>query len=96
MRGTTYYSCNAIAGIIAQAQSYDYKIITVREGVLGYGHMILLAPEDMRNYMMNVEIREQYVNEWSSAHRVRKFKKMSKRIQELIDKAEGGDDYAEV
>lgn len=78
------YSCMVVENLMQQAMDLDYEIIEIEEGSLGYGHMILLSN---REGWDNVEIQERYLNEWSSAHAIRKFHKISKRIQKLIDNA---------
>lgn len=76
------YSLSSVECLMHRCADLGYEIVEIAEGSLGYGHMILLAPND--DYM-NVEITEVYLNEWSSGHKIRKFSKISKRIQNLID-----------
>ena len=78
------YCLSAVEALMQRCADLDYEFIEIEEGVLGYGHLILLSHRD--DYM-NVEITEVALNEWSSAHRIRKFSKISKRIQKLIDDA---------
>ena len=78
------YSCVAVENLLQQAMDLDYEILQISEGSLGYGHMILLSH---REGWDNAEICERYLNESSSAHTIRKFSKISKRIQKLIDGA---------
>lgn len=72
---------SAVEGLMQKCADFDYEFIEIEEGVLGYGHMILLSHDDR---YMNVEIQERYLNCWSSTHYVRKFNKISKRQQKLI------------
>lgn len=76
------YSLSVVDDLMQRCADLGYEFVEVEEGSLGYGHMILLAPND--DYM-NVEITEVYLNEWSSGHKIRKFNKISKRIQKLIE-----------
>ena len=78
------YGCGVVEALMQRCMELDYEFIEIEEGSLGYGHMILLSHDE---HYMNVEIQEQYLNEWSSVHKVRKFNKISKRIQKLIDDA---------
>ena len=78
------YCLSAVESLMQRCADLDYEFIEIEEGVLGYGHLILLSHRD--DYM-NVEITEVALNEWSSAHKIRKFGKISKRIQKLIDDA---------
>lgn len=76
------YSLSVVDDLMQRCADLGYEFVEVEEGSLGHGHMILLAPND--DYM-NVEITEVYLNEWSSGHKIRKFNKISKRIQKLIE-----------
>lgn len=76
------YSCSVIADFLEVLTRDGYSLKTVKEGILGYGHIIALAPSAE---WQNVEIKEIALNEWSSAHTVRGFRKISKRIQDLLD-----------
>ena len=77
------YSTGTISQAIELLGSRGYEIINIEEGTLGHGHVICIAP-DKNHY--NVEIKEVYLNEWSSGHTVRNFAKPSKRIAELLEK----------
>ena len=76
------YSTNAAQQAIDFLAERGYEIITVDEGCLGLGHVICLSPDD-KHY--NVEIREKYLNCWSSAHTIRNFYKISGRIAKLLE-----------
>ena len=78
------YSSLAIERLLQYAMDNDYEILQIAEGSLGYGHMILLSHHENWD---NVEICEKFLTAWSSGHRVRKFQKISKRQQLLIDEA---------
>lgn len=75
------YSTGAVSDLIRQAEDLGYSVVTVQEGVLGHGHVFLMAPA---NYAGNIEIREVPLNEWSSAHTIRRFTKVSTRIATLL------------
>lgn len=72
---------NNIQALISKANELGYRIYQIEEGGVGYGHMLLIAPD--RNHW-SFEIKEQYLNHWSSDHDVRRFRKLSKRIEKLI------------
>ena len=78
------YGCMAVENLMQKCMDLDYEMIEISEGSLGYGHMILLSH---REGYYNVEVQEKYINEWSSGHRIRKFGRISKRQQKLIDGA---------
>jgi len=75
------YSTGTVSELIRRAQELGYYVVTVQEGVLGHGHVFLMAP---KNYSGNFEIREVPLNEWSSAHTIRRFTKVSSRIAALL------------
>lgn len=62
-----------------------YTSIQLREGVLGSGDFLCIAPDDKHYHFL---IREVYLNEWSSAHTIRRLSKISKALQNEIEKAE--------
>ena len=57
----------------------------VEEGTLGYGHIIMEPVSD--DYYW-IEIEEIYLNPWSSGHTVKRSRKASKRMLDLIEKAD--------
>lgn len=76
------WGASDVAKAISMLCDRGYQAVTVEEGSLGYGHVIMLAPDD-NHY--NVEIQEVYLNCWSSGHKIRNFRKISKRIEKLLD-----------
>ena len=64
---------------------HGYTSIQLREGVLGSGDFLCIAPDDKHYHIL---VREVYLNEWSSAHSVRRLSKISKALQKEIEKAE--------
>ena len=76
------YTLSVAEALIQRCVDLGYELIEVEEGTLGLGHIILLSHDD--DYM-NVEITETYLGPWSSGHKIRKFSKISKRIQKLIE-----------
>lgn len=55
--------------------------ITIKEGVLGYGTMILCYGENAKTFIIN----EVFINEWSSGHKVTAYNKMPKKYVKLIE-----------
>lgn len=78
------YTCNAISDIVEILLNSGYKYIQLREGSLGYGDAVLIAPDENKYHFV---IREVYLNEWSSGHTVRRCRTISKKLQAEIDKA---------
>lgn len=72
------YSCSVVSHLISTlVNDYGYEAVTLQEGVLGYGYMVLVSPsENMYNYI----IQEVPLNCWNSAHKVRKAATLSKKI----------------
>ena len=75
------YSLATLERLISDASSNGYTVVTVEEGSLGLGHMLLVAP---RSGLWSFEIKEIPRNQWSSDHTLRRFTKISKRIASLI------------
>lgn len=76
------YTLSSIDKLIHDCMEIGYAIETCREGVLGYGKVVLIAPDERH---WNFVITEVYLNEWSSAHSVRKCRTISKALQTEID-----------
>ena len=79
------YTCSAIAGLTANATGQGYELVQFRPESLGYGGFVLMAP---RPDWQNVVVEEVYLNEWSSAHKVRRCRKISKKLQKMIEEYE--------
>lgn len=62
---------------------HGYEFLEVEPGVLGYGESVLIAPDT--DYTGESEtqyhfvIREKYLNDWNSAHTIRRTSKLSKK-----------------
>lgn len=80
IRQPRLYGYDTIARFINDCIDAGYEYLEVSEGVLGAGHVLMLAPDGHSGY----EIRERVLNEWSSAHTVRHFTKISRRLENLI------------
>lgn len=81
----TIYSISSVENLILDALEMGYNMVQLREGVLGLGDIVLISPDD--NYY-NYVIREVVLNEWSSGQTVRRCRKISKALQEEINRAE--------
>ncbi len=82
------YSCSAIQNLIDKADALGYEMAPMSEGTLGYGSFVLIAPKcaNPKKYYPHIVVEEVYLNEWSSAHKVRKCKKISKALETRIQK----------
>ena len=77
------YTLSSIDKLINECMEAGYMMQTCHEGTLGYGKVVLVAPDE---HHWNFVITEVYLNEWSSAHSVRKCRTISKTIQMEIDR----------
>ena len=82
-------SCSAVQNLIDGAIARGWGYCPIREGPLGYGKFVLVAPKhpDERKVYMNIVVEEYFINERSSGHRVRRCAKLSKALQKEIQKA---------
>jgi len=76
------YDLHTIEDLISRCADNDYKIVQVEEGTLGLGHLLLVAPAPG---FWSFEIYEEARNQWSSWHKLRRFTRISKRVQALAD-----------
>ena len=84
----TGWSCSAVQNLIDEATKRGWEYDPIREGTLGYGKFVLIAPEhpNQEKIYMNIVVEEYYVNEWTSAHKVRRCAKLSKKLIAEIQK----------
>ena len=76
------YSYTAIDSLISTLENdYGYECCQIFEGTLGSGNWICVPPDDNHYYYI---VSEVYLNEWSSAHKVRKCSKLSKANEKLL------------
>ena len=78
------YTCKAAEQVIEHLMKIGYEYIQLAEGVLGIGDCVLLS-HDPNKY--NFLIREKYLNEWSSGQTIRRFAKVSGKLEEEIERA---------
>jgi hypothetical protein len=78
------YSWRDINDFINARIERVYEAVQLNEGVLGIGDWVLIAPDETK---WNFIIREVYLNEWSSAQKMTRCRKLSKAIQKEIQAA---------
>ena len=78
------YTCEAAQRAVEHLTNMGYEYIRLSEGVLGMGDCVLLS-HDPNKY--NFLIREKYLNEWSSGQTIRRFAKISEKLQNEIEQA---------
>jgi len=72
------YTLSAIENLIEKYINKGGEIITLSEGVLGYGKT-LLKGEGLKT----IVIIEKYVSDWSSTHTLRMYNKTPKKYLEI-------------
>ena len=75
------FDCTEIADLIERCEKIGYSCETLEGGVLGYGKIILWAPEGYKNMI----VREEPLNSWSSAHTIERFTDIYPELQKEID-----------
>lgn len=78
------YTYEAVDDMRDRLSGMGYTSIQLREGVLGSGDFVCIAPDEKHYHFI---VREVALNEWSSAHTVRRSGKISKALQAEIDEA---------
>lgn len=77
----TTYTCSAVEQLMNEYLNRDgAEILTIEEGTLGYGFMIMTAPK-----CKTTIVHEVYVNEWTSAHKIRMYNKCPKKYAKIIE-----------
>ena len=77
------YSSTAVQKLIEKYQDMGGEVLGISEGVLGWGQVLLY---DLSAKLCFFVIKEQFLNEWSSAHTIRKYHKIPKKYMNLIVK----------
>lgn len=78
------YSCKAVAELIDDYINRGGEVVTIEEGVLGYGITLLYdTREPMR--LKFIVIKEVYLNAWSSAHTIRQYNKIPQKYEKMLD-----------
>lgn len=85
----TLYTCTAVAEFInrytenCRKVNKEPNIVTLREGTLGYGNMVLMC-----DGFKTAIIQERYLNCWSSGHTIRLYNKTPKKYLMLVARKE--------
>lgn len=79
------YSCESIQRLINHYTESGGQILQIREGILGYGDLLLYS---QTGDLKTIVVRESFLNEWSSAHTIRIYNKCPKKYQRLIEEME--------
>lgn len=79
------YTISSTEQFVDEMMEKGWEYIQIREGVLGLGDILLLAPEDKK---WNFVIREVPLNMYSSGQTIRRCQKLSKALLKEIEAAE--------
>lgn len=83
-REQTLYTSTSVDKLIADYMKAGGQMLQMQEGTLGCGDVLLY---DEAGKLYTFVIREVYINEWSSGHTVRKYRKIPAKYQALVDAA---------
>ena len=83
------YTIGSVEKMVNDLLGKGWELVQLREGTLGLGDLVLIAPDD-KHY--NFVIREVALNEWCSAQTMRRCAKISARLQAEIDAARDRED----
>jgi len=73
------YSVKAVDNLISRYIDKGGEVTEIEEGVLGHGHLVLHGAG-----LKTTVVKEVYLNEWSSAHKVRTYNETPKKYLEVI------------
>lgn len=73
------YSLSECEKLINKYVERGGEVYTIEEGCIGLGLMVLTG-----HNLKTTIIKEVYLNEWSSAHKVRMYNNCPKKYQEII------------
>ena len=79
MRGL--YGCKEVEKLFQMYYDKGGETLELKEGSLGYGTTICFG-EGLKTAV----IQEVYLNPWSSAHKVRFYRKMPEKYERMIEK----------
>lgn len=74
------YGCKAVESLIAAYCEKEAEILTIEEGSLGYGFMILYG-----DGLKTAIIKEHYINTWKSGHTIRMYNETPRKYAALIE-----------
>lgn len=78
------YSFSSVESIIEKLVDAGYEHIQLSEGCLGIGDHVLLSGNPNK---YSPVIREVFINAWSSGQTIRRIAKISKKLQDEIDRS---------
>ena len=81
-RNKNLYTSGAIQELADYYIENGGEVFEVVEGTLGWGTTVMV-----REGWKSAVVQEVYVNEWSSAHKVRMYHRLPKKYQTMLDNA---------
>lgn len=73
------YTLQAVDNLIERYINRGGEIVTITDGVLGYGTTLLVGDN-----LKTIVIQEKYLNEWSSGHTIRTYNVTPKKYKEYV------------
>lgn len=84
MARNNIYTVSSTGEFIRDMCNRGWEAIQLDEGSLGHGNLVLLAPDERH---WNFVIKEVYIGPYSSGQTIRRCRKISKALQNRIDKS---------
>lgn len=78
------YTIDCATDLIQKYIDGGYPVYTLDEGCLGYGLVVCDGLDDWKTSV----ISEVYLNEWSSAQKIRMYRTMPEKYRKMIEKQE--------
>lgn len=79
---TTLYTSSSVDKLIADYLEAGGQLLQIEEGTLGYGYALLYDAAGKLRFFV---IKEVYINEWSSGHKVRGYNKVPEKYKKIIE-----------
>lgn len=79
---TTLYTSSSVDKLIADYLEAGGQLLQIKEGTLGHGYALLYDTAGKLRFFV---IKEVYINEWSSGHKVRGYNKVPEKYKKIIE-----------
>lgn len=80
---TILYTSSSVEKLINDYLDAGGELLQIEEGTLGHGYALLY---DEGGHLRFFVIKEVYINEWTSGHKVRGYNKIPAKYQAIIDR----------
>ena len=78
---TTLYTSSSVDKLIADYLEAGGQLLQIEEGTLGHGYALLYDAAGKLRFFV---IKEVYINEWSSGHKVRGYNKSRRNTRKSL------------